>query len=335
MSDSNIKEILTLARAHSQAKARFVGSFRDFADSVGPLHVDRFWPMVDALADTIVKRKGEPKRSISEWVRARLFDHQFRVVGAESPADAKQRTVNEWFTIVQFARQYRDVVRALYSACDRWPDLDMSDDTFGDFLDSLVLHGRRTTEMVINREIATKQALGVRLFTHPLENMILRNNENYILMSVHDALIEYAPTVTHDLTDADLGYGPSVTKIPENPVSDAGSTTMNGMNLQEVATTLQNLLEKTTRPFPGTVQINLSQAEHEQLTKVVQMFQLADLVNYKVAQDSFPRLLAAVKLVLAIADNPFTNPDKISLAPKTRAQLDSAVKFAENRDRVL
>lgn len=109
---------------------------------------------------------------------------------------------------------------------------------------------------------------------------------------------------------------------------------MNGMNLEQIANTLQTLLERTTRPFPGTVQINLTADEHEQLTKVVQMFQLADLVNYKIAQDSFPRLLSAVKLILAIADNPFTNPDKISLAPKTRAQLDSAVQFAENRERV-
>lgn len=102
------------------------------------------------------------------------------------------------------------------------------------------------------------------------------------------------------------------------------------MDLQEIVDALSLILEKTTRPFPGHVQINLTTTEHAALTKVVQMFQLADLVNYKRAQDSYPRLLQAVKLILAIADHPGSNPgEQISLATKTRAQLDSAVKFAE------
>lgn len=102
------------------------------------------------------------------------------------------------------------------------------------------------------------------------------------------------------------------------------------MDLQEIADALSLILEKATRPFPGHVQINLTTTEHAALTKVVQMFKLADLVNYKRAQDAYPRLLLAVKLVLAIADNPGANPgEKISLATKTRAQLDSALQFAE------
>jgi len=102
------------------------------------------------------------------------------------------------------------------------------------------------------------------------------------------------------------------------------------MDLQAIVEALAPVLEKTTRPFPGFVQVNLTTAEHAALTKVVQMLQLADLVNYKKAQDSFPRLLQALKLVLAIADHPDQNPtEKISLSSKTRAQLDSAVAFAE------
>lgn len=114
---------------------------------------------------------------------------------------------------------------------------------------------------------------------------------------------------------------------------------MSEMNLLDVANALDALSKSDTGDTYakelGFVHLTLSLEQWEKIQKVIAMFQLADLVNYKVAQDSFPRLLNAVKLILAIEDHPFQNPDdRIRLAPKTRAQLDSAVKFAENRDRV-
>jgi hypothetical protein len=135
-----------------------------------------------------------------------------------------------------------------------------------------------------------------------------------------EALTEKLPSVARNFRVLD------VEKVEKDPPS----VVLRDMDLEAVATTLSLILEKTTRPFPGHVQINLTTDEHAALTKVVHMFQLADLVNYKRAQDSYPRLLQAVKLVLAIADHPGANPgEQISLATKTRAQLDSAVKFAE------
>lgn len=80
----------------------------------------------------------------------------------------------------------------------------------------------------------------------------------------------------------------------------------------------------------GEIAVVMTSAEYEAATNVIAMIQLADLVNYKKAQDSYPRLLQAVKLVKAIVDHPEANPtEQISLSPKTRAQLDSALKFAE------
>jgi len=106
------------------------------------------------------------------------------------------------------------------------------------------------------------------------------------------------------------------------------------MNLLDIANTLKALSESDTNDTYarelGFVHLTLTVDQWEAVKKLISMLQLADLVNYKRAQDSFPRLLNAVKLVLAIADHPELNPtEKISLAPKTRAQLDSAVKFAE------
>jgi len=106
------------------------------------------------------------------------------------------------------------------------------------------------------------------------------------------------------------------------------------MDLLDVANTLRTLSKSDTGDTYarelGFVHLTLTIQQWEDVQKLIAMFDLAHLVNIKQAQDSFPRLLNAVKLVLAIADHPEQNPtEKISLAPKTRAQLDSALKFAE------
>ena len=106
------------------------------------------------------------------------------------------------------------------------------------------------------------------------------------------------------------------------------------MDLKEIAETIATVAASDTNDTYarslGFVHLTLTVDQFEAFKKVASMFQLADLMNYKRAQDSYPRLLQAVQLILAIADHPGQNPgEQISLATKTRAQLDSALKFAE------
>jgi hypothetical protein len=106
------------------------------------------------------------------------------------------------------------------------------------------------------------------------------------------------------------------------------------MDLLEIANTLKIIGDSDTGDTYarqlGFVHLTLNLKQWEDVKRLIAMLDLACLVNIKTAQDSFPRLLQAVKLILAIADNPGQNPgEQISLATKTRAQLDSAVKFAE------
>jgi len=111
-----------------------------------------------------------------------------------------------------------------------------------------------------------------------------------------------------------------------------------GMTLQQIVDTLAPLVDPEVvkqTPDGQKVVMFMPTETYKSIETVVSAMQLANLMNYRQAQDSFPRLLNAVKLVLAIADHPDQNPtEKISLAPKTRAQLDSALKFAENQDRL-
>lgn len=110
------------------------------------------------------------------------------------------------------------------------------------------------------------------------------------------------------------------------------------MTLQEIVDALTPLVDpEVAKPTGDGMRMVLfmSRDQYKAIETVVSAMQLANLMNYKTAQDSFPRLLNAVKLILAIADHPEQNPsEKIFLAPKTRAQLDSALKFAENKDRL-
>lgn len=280
---------------------------------------------MDELSTSITKNhRGitDSKRAIGEFIRSRVFDRKERDWSQDHNTHRtfyRDLELATWEKLATFTKAYRKVKAGLARAMDRWPDLGMSDDSFGDCVDSLVLTGKAKCQAINNGEIATMAQLNTSLAGHPLERFILRG-ENYIEMFLEEALSEKLPAVARHFQD----------RGDEKVENDPPSVVLRDMDLEAVAKTLSLLLEKTTRPFPGCAQINLTTEEHTGLTKVVHMFQLADLVNYKRAQDSYPRLLQALKLVLAIADHPGANPgEQISLATKTRAQLDSAVKFAE------
>jgi hypothetical protein len=103
------------------------------------------------------------------------------------------------------------------------------------------------------------------------------------------------------------------------------------MDLQAIVEALAPVVDDNNRTeINFGYRVDLTYKQFEAVQRVVSMLKLADLMNYKRAQDAYPRLLQSLKLVLAIADHPDQNPtEKISLATKTRAQLDSALRFAE------
>lgn len=110
------------------------------------------------------------------------------------------------------------------------------------------------------------------------------------------------------------------------------------VDLQDILHVLSEVSRKDRRVgwriprFPGDAhgkfRVDIDPKVYAKLGEVADNLKLADLVNYKTAQAAFPKLVKAVQLVLAIADNPDSNPDVILLASKTRAQLESALKAA-------
>jgi hypothetical protein len=325
--NEKIKCLAQLAHKHGSLKNQYEQATRAHIDQAEPLASEEFWPLVEELAQALIKAKGKvdapnSKKVIEEFIRSRLFDSRARCspweMEGKRGAHAGQMLAT-WEKLASFTKAYSKTKNVIYKLCDKFADLDMSDDTFGDFCDSFVLAGSDMIKRIKDGDIATMSQLRKATVDHPLQRFMLRG-ENYMEMMLGEFLAEKLPSVVRDL-------------FPEAPESVEECQTpgvVNTMDLQSIVDALAPVLEKTTRPFPGFVQVNLTTAEHAALTKVVQMLQLADLVNYKKAQDSFPRLLQALKLVLAIADHPDQNPtEKISLSTKTRAQLDSALKFSE------
>ncbi len=72
----------------------------------------------------------------------------------------------------------------------------------------------------------------------------------------------------------------------------------------------------------------LTPDEYTNMREAVEHLTMAYLINHKTAQAAFPKLVKAVQLVLAIADNPEDNPEIILLSSKARAQLQAALKVA-------
>lgn len=325
--DEKIKPLVQLAHECGSIGDRFERAVRSFIDQSNALDGEEFWPLVDRLATLISRNLKSSRTAINEFVRSALFDqkHSASIRDQDRREHWAEIMLGSWVRLVEFVRAYRKVKVGLRRATQDWPDLDKSDDSFGDFIDALPLGGKTRTQLICGGidgkgRIENYQQLGVNLFTFPLEQFIM-NGENYVESTLTDALIEYLPSIARDFF-AD----PRSEKLEKDPEPRVERC----MDLEAIVAALAPVMEKTTRPFPGLVQINLTTTEYAALRDIASMFKLADLVNYKRAQDSYPRLLNAVKLVLSIADNPTLNPtEQISLAPKTRAQLDSAVKFAE------
>jgi pyruvate kinase len=75
--------------------------------------------------------------------------------------------------------------------------------------------------------------------------------------------------------------------------------------------------------------ILLTPEEYTDVCAAVAQLTLADMLNQQKAVAAFPKLVNAIKLVLAIADHPFQNPtERVKLATKTRKQLESALRIA-------
>lgn len=325
--DIKIKDLVQLAHDHGKLKNEYEQAARGYVDQAEPLASEEFWPLVGELAQALVKAKGKSdmpssKKVIEEFVRSRLFDARARrdPWNRDDKQDSNEMLV-VWEKLASFTKAYGKTKNVIYKLCDKFADLDMSDDTFGDFCDAFVLAGPEMIERIKVGDIATMNQLRKATDDHPLQRFMLRG-ENYMEMFLGEFLAEKLPGVARDVMRL-VRWGEPLKECQTPGVVE-------GMDLKAIVDALVPVTEKTTRPFPGHVQVNLTTAEHEALVKVAQMLQLADLVNYKRAQDSYPRLLQALKLVLAIADHPEQNPtEKISLATKTRAQLDSALKFAE------
>lgn len=90
----------------------------------------------------------------------------------------------------------------------------------------------------------------------------------------------------------------------------------------------QSTESKVTKTSRGLVTVTMSQEVYDRAIATVQNLQIADLVEHKTAVAAYPLLVRAAQLILSLDALPSQNPDVVRLAPKTRKQLQAAVKRA-------
>lgn len=79
-----------------------------------------------------------------------------------------------------------------------------------------------------------------------------------------------------------------------------------------------------------TYSLRLSMTEWDALRALILSIKLADLLEQQRMVRAFPKLVNAVKLVLAIADHAEQNPtETVKLATKTRKQLERALALSD------
>jgi hypothetical protein len=100
------------------------------------------------------------------------------------------------------------------------------------------------------------------------------------------------------------------------------------MDLPEINRVMRTL-ENHVSHDDDWVDIRLTSSEYEEVFAVIRMLNVAEMTNYKTAQAAFPKLVQAVKLVLALDKD---SREAITLESKHRAQLRRALTVAGEQD---
>lgn len=185
----NKMELLTLASDFGKLKNTFETAVRRHVDDVAPLADDQFWPLMEELRTMIGVPGTKADAVISEFVRAKLFS---------GPRNGDMCAT--WDMLAAFASAYRKLSNRLGKACFEWPGMGRGDDAYGDLMDSLPLAGPQVIADIFAGNVATGLQLESRLEGHLLERFILCG-ENYINMSLVDALIDKLPSVARRFTE--------------------------------------------------------------------------------------------------------------------------------------
>ena len=105
------------------------------------------------------------------------------------------------------------------------------------------------------------------------------------------------------------------------------------VTLQQLVAALQNLTNPSRVSIAATtngwVRLELPKDQYDAAVRAVASLSLADMMNEHRAIAAFPKLVTACQLVLAIEDEPFAHHgERVKLAPKTRKQIEKALKVA-------
>jgi len=202
--------VISLARAKAAADKEYEKAFRAHLRSFKPLDIDVFWQVLDRFQTEIIN--GEKAgRDIESAVHNLTCSLVYRSSHGKAITGWPEDQMTAWESLARFLNRYEEVSLALSRKMSEMPNLDRSDDGYGDLMDSLPLAGKEIFTAIMEDDIANNKQLeaafsaiprepGLEYTAHPLKEFVLEG-ENYVTSTFEKALLKSFVHVTRDLDE--------------------------------------------------------------------------------------------------------------------------------------
>jgi hypothetical protein len=216
MSDIDVK-MQALGNEFEHLKQQYTRGISVYIHNVEPLPEEEFWTLLPKLQNditTFIKLKRDTKVGCNEFVRYSCFcSIPYNFSWDSKPEDDRNRNLKGWKTAAQFLTSYRKLTSKIYKAIDKMSGLERGDDSFGDLCDSLPLAGKDVISKILSKDIVTYKHLDRALdtacyMTNSEMDMVekwkkfILHGENYICMSLENALTEYYSHIVAEREDS-------------------------------------------------------------------------------------------------------------------------------------
>jgi len=196
-----MSNFLKAAAARNSANEAYKTAFRAEMRSLKPMTDSDFLATLDVLIECVVEaRKGgrDVENAVDHFRAGLVFDLNW---GCDAPDcfDDLSEPVR-WELLARFVKRYEMIKATLSKHLWELKGLEKSDDSYGDFIDSLPLAGRAVQDGLFQEDIATYKQLEKALEDNPLKDFIL-SGENYIEMALERMLEKAFLSVARSMED--------------------------------------------------------------------------------------------------------------------------------------
>lgn len=176
------KKLKTLATRYRNVTAQFNKDARAYVRTADNMPRDRFWDFLEHFATGIQSRMKYGKDPVKEAAHNTILEIKRQ----------QDTPLAGWTDAARFLATYQSLSDKLSDACWDISGVDKGDDSYGDWVDSLVLAGKTVVEDLLKGALATYWQVAQAVEHHAdVPAKFIMNGENYIKMMFEDELIKH------------------------------------------------------------------------------------------------------------------------------------------------